>query len=344
MKKVIAVLIALAMVLSMSVMAFAGFHELIYSPSECGKEKNGAECTKEDWDKAINLSSLQIEDFANFSKYINIRINIDEMGYVNEESGEYATWEEAWKLYLTYVVMFANEDTSGAVKQIIGIVKDGYVSVGDAISIISEVAKDNPGGDGNTGDISGILSGVFEAIKDMLPKDKEPEVTADQYAEELAELINSGAAFEDITKKIGDDLESGKIVVKQIPDIAKAVSEKVEAGEIENNETVQKILDFFKNFGGEGGSDFPSFGDITLPWDNGNSESGSFLDTIMGIIGSIGDLFNPTPDEPSDPSNPSDPGDTTIPDTGDVSFVAVAAVAAVAGAALVLTRKKSDAE
>lgn len=87
---------------------------------------------------------------------------------------------------------------------------------------------------------------------------------------------------------------------------------------------------------------------------------GGFLDTILGILGSIGDMLfggdsgsdTPTTD-PSDDENlwGDDSGDmwgddsssgSTIPDTGDTTVFAVAAVALVAGAALVMTRKKNE--
>lgn len=334
MKKLIAVLIALAMVLSMSVMAFAGFNG-VKSPAEIVNDP-------EDYNRAATLDDIQINDIQYLKK---ARDDMREQGIYNKDAFTFMTWDEAWDAYYDYVLANVSSDPMTAVTEIIGSVTDGYVQPGDAIAKVGETIMGGAGGDGQEGDLSGIVDQIIGSITGG---DKEPEVSADAYADELAELINSGAAFEDITKKIGDDLANGKIVANQIPDIAKAVSEKVEAGEIENNETVQKILDFMEGLGGgEGGFEFPDFGDIKLPWDNDNSSSGSFLDTILGIIGSIGDLFNPsTPDDPTPgPGSNEEPGTTDpIPDTGDVSFVAVAAVAAVAGAALVLTRKKNDAE
>lgn len=341
MKRLIAVLIALAMVLSMSVMAFAEYNG-VKSPADITIEQVA---TQEDYDKALSLENWQLEDYRKFGKYIDINKAIKAQGIYEKEDGSLMNWDEAWQAYYVYVLQNVGTDPQTAVTEIVNIVKDGYVPAGDAIAIAGETIMGGAGGDGESGDLSETISGIIDQITGG---NKEPEVSADAYADELAELINSGAAFEDITKKIGDDLANGKIVANQIPDIAKAVSEKVEAGEIENNETVQKILDFMEGLGGgEGGFEFPDFGDIKLPWDNDNSSSGSFLDTILGIIGSIGDLFNPsTPDDPTPgPGSNEEPGTTDpIPDTGDVSFVAVAAVAAVAGAALVLTRKKNDAE
>lgn len=337
MKKLIAVLIALAMVLSMSVMAFAEFAG-VKSPVE-------AAGSQDDYEKALSLEDWQINDYANWWNIIDGRKKIEDQGIYTKEDGSLMTWEEAWQAYYSYVLQNAASDPQIAITEIMAIISDGYVSAGDAIAIAGETVMGGIGGDGESGDLSGVVDQIIGGITGG---DKEPEVSADAYADELAELINSGAAFEDITKKIGDDIASGKIVTNQLPDIAKAISAKVEAGEIENNETVQKILDFMEGLGGESGIEFPDFGDIKLPWDNDNSSSGNFLDTILGIIGSIGDLFNPSedPEEPTPGlSGDEEPGTTDpIPDTGDVSFVAVAAVAAVAGAAFILTRKKNDAE
>lgn len=335
MKKIIAVLIALAMVLSMSVMAFAAFAG-VKSPAEAA---NG---TEENYRNACSLEDWQIEDYANWWQYIEIRQEIEKQGIYTKEDGSVMTWEEAWSAYYAYVLQNATSDPTNAVAEIMAMIKGGYIQPGDAIAKAGEVIMGGIGGDGENGDLSGIVDKIIGGITGG---DKEPEVTADQYADELTALINSGASFDEIAKKIGEDIANGKIVANQIPDIVNIISSRVESGEIENNETVQKIIDFMKGLGsGEGGIEFPDFGEITLPWDNGNSESGSFLDTILGIIGSIGDIFNPSNPDPDDPSNNGNNGNNTIPDTGDVSFVAVAAVAAVAGAAFVLTRKKSDAE
>lgn len=98
--------------------------------------------------------------------------------------------------------------------------------------------------------------------------------------------------------------------------------------------------------GGEGGE---------LPEDDETAgDDGDLLNTILGILGSIGDMIfgggEETPNEPSDGddafpddnANPDDDGDDLISDTGDTTVLSVAAVALVAGAALALTRKKSE--
>lgn len=87
-----------------------------------------------------------------------------------------------------------------------------------------------------------------------------------------------------------------------------------------------------------------------------SDSSSSFLDTILGVLGGLGDILfgdggEGSTEEPSDDNDdpwgddqPADDNnnDSQVSDTGDTSVVAVATVALVAGAALVLTRKKSE--
>ena len=98
--------------------------------------------------------------------------------------------------------------------------------------------------------------------------------------------------------------------------------------------------------------------DENLPEDEEATDDTDFLNTILGILGSIGDMIfgggSDTPDDPStdEPSTDDTWGDgdadtngdddNLVSDTGDTTVISVAAVALVAGAALVLTRKKSE--
>lgn len=344
MKKIIAILVALAMVLSMSVLAFAEFNG-VKAPDEI-QYVNG----QEDYDEAA-LKNWDLEDYGNWWRQIDARKDIKAQGIYTKDDGSLMNWEESWKAYYVYVLQNASSDMGTAATEIVSIVQEGYIPAGDAISIAGETVMGGIGGDGGSGDLSGVID---ELLGTITGGNQDPEISTPDYVDELAELINNGASFDEITQKISDDIASGKIVVSQLPDIANELTERVTSGEIAGNETVQQILGFLKGLGSGsegGGSKFPSFGDITLPWDNDNSSSGSFLDTLLGIIGSIGDLFNPSDDPEENPgtSDPSDEfsgddnmGEGENPDTGDISFVAVAAVAAVAGAALILTRKKND--
>lgn len=92
-----------------------------------------------------------------------------------------------------------------------------------------------------------------------------------------------------------------------------------------------------------------------LEEDEDEDSSSSFLDTILGVLGGLGDILfgggGETPEEPTDDNNDpwggeeptsGDNNGSQVPNQGDTSVVAVATVALVAGAALVLTRKKSE--
>lgn len=327
MKKLIAVLVALAMVLSMSVMAFAEYAGC-KSPSEiCNGE--------EEWNKAISLSDWELADYANYWKYIDIKNAIDNQGIYTDENGNYMSYSEANTAYAVYVIANVTESPADAITEVVNMVSNGDVAIGDVIQSVGNGIMGGIGGDGESGDLSGVLDQIIGSIGGG---NTDPEVSTEAYVEELKVMINSGASFDEVTQKISDDLGSGYIVISQLPEIAELLMAEIDMGNIEDNETVQQIIEFIDGLGGEGGIQFPDFGDIQLP-DIGGSSSGSFLDTILGIIGGIGDLFGGENSDEKDPT-PNEP----IPDTGDVSFVAVAAVAAVAGAAFVLTRKKEDAE
>lgn len=379
MKKVIAVLIALAMVLSMSVMSFAAFNG-VKSPADILLENNIPENDYESvWNNAIALGPDQLLDMDNFWKFIAVHKAVKEQNIYASTDGYLLNWTEAWKAYTTYVASQLGTDASGAAQEIVAIVQGGYVPVGDVISIVGQAIMGGIGGDGNEGDLSGIISDLIDKITNG--GNAEGQVTSEAYVDELVELLKANTSFEDITKKIGEDLASGKIVVKQIPEITSGLRAKIEAGELDDNETVQKIVTFLEGLGNAlpdikdpslpditlPSVSLPDFSDITLPGGDDNSALGGFVDVILGIIGTISDIFNPDKDDdpPSggdddppfddgdgdnfgdvDGNDPGDDDGTTdpIPDTGDVSFVAVAAVAAVAGVAFVLTRKKSDAE
>ena len=87
---------------------------------------------------------------------------------------------------------------------------------------------------------------------------------------------------------------------------------------------------------------------------HGADGAGGFLDTILGVLGGLGDiLFGGGGDTSEDPTDDNDDvwgdeesttnsGDSQVPNQGDTAVISVATIALVAGAALVLTRKKSE--
>lgn len=145
------------------------------------------------------------------------------------------------------------------------------------------------------------------------------------FAENSTDVEKLAAAAEQITA----GLESMGIVLPEIPELPELP-------------------------GGEGNE-----GDGNLPEDEEATDDTDFLNTILGILGSIGDMiFGSGDDSTGGDDTTGDDGDDTwgdgdadadagdgddlISDTGDTTVISVAAVALVAGAALVLTRKKSE--
>lgn len=182
------------------------------------------------------------------------------------------------------------------------------------------------------------VSGVIDTVGKVIPDQVEPAdpVTSEAEAQKIVNMINEGKPASEITSTITNDIKSGAIDIEMIPDIAELVANSSQLDP--EDETAKAIINFLKGLGsGEGGFELPDFGDINLPIDIGGSEGGSFLDTILGILGGLFGGGNG-----GNGGNGGWGNGGSNPDTGDVSFVAVAAIAAVAGAALVLTRKKSD--
>lgn len=129
-----------------------------------------------------------------------------------------------------------------------------------------------------------------------------------------------------------------------------AAAEKIEAGLADMGIVLPEMPELPELPGGEGDGE----GGELVPDEEPTDDTG-FLNTILGILGSIGDMiFGSGDDEPTggngddgEPWEPeggnTDPDDENLaPNTGDTTVISVAAVALVAGAALVLTRKKSE--
>lgn len=181
------------------------------------------------------------------------------------------------------------------------------------------------------------------------------------YALLLGEAATDPLAMVDVVAEIAGDITSGAIdmdtFTSVLPEAAKIVGSDLVDQMVWG---VESLLNMDLNSDGYIGKPDGSLDDAPLPEDpedGGDSILSGLLDTILGILGSIGDLLfggssggnEPTTD-PSDDNLWGDDGDlwgddgssSTIPDTGDTTVFAVAAVALAAGAALVLTRKKSE--
>ncbi len=186
------------------------------------------------------------------------------------------------------------------------------------------------------------------------------------YVVLLGEATTNPTAVITVVPEIAGNVTSGEIdmdtFTSAFPEAAKTVG-----GDVVNQIVwgVEELLSSDLNSDGYVGKPDGSIDDGQLPEeDEGNAgggfDIGGLLDTVLGILGTIGDLLfggsgggDTPPSEPGDDDedlwgddgddNWGDDGDgSTIPDTGDTTVFAVAAVALAAGAALVMTRKKSE--
>lgn len=185
------------------------------------------------------------------------------------------------------------------------------------------------------------------------------------YVVLLGEATTNPTAVITVVPEIAGNVTNGEIdmdtFTSAFPEAAKTVG-----GDVVNQIVwgVEELLSTDLNSDGYVGKPDGSIDDGKLPdEDEGNAgggfDIGGLLDTVLGILGSIGDLLfggsgDPGTTDPSDPGDEDDSlwdeedpwdseGDSsTIPDTGDTTVFAVAAVALAAGAALVMTRKKSE--
>lgn len=207
---------------------------------------------------------------------------------------------------------------------------------------------------------------AFAEGEDLAPvKPTDPAELGVYYAELLNAEDSDPAA---VAQMVLDDLiiaegDEGIYTVEDLPvvlaafaenstDMEKlaAAAEQIEAGLTSMGIVLPEIDDVLPPPSGEDE-------ESTLPEDEEPTDDTGFLNTILGILGSIGDMiFGGGDDTPTD-DPAGDNGDDTwgdgdadtngddddlVSDTGDTTVISVAAVALVAGAALVLTRKKSE--
>lgn len=212
-------------------------------------------------------------------------------------------------------------------------------------------------------DGDGYLGDPAEGIVYFPTDSTDVEAWTTYYVIILGEAVTNPAAVATVVPEIAGNVISGDIdmdtFTSAFPEAAKTVG-----GDVVNQIVwgVEELLSTDLNSDGYIGKPDGSLDDAELPEDDTDSSgSGSFLsgllDTVLGILGSIGDLLfggsgSDTPTTtPSDDDLWGDGGDdawgddgdtSAIPDTGDTTVFAVAAVALAAGAALVMTRKKSE--
>ena len=193
-------------------------------------------------------------------------------------------------------------------------------------------------------------------------KPTDPTELGVYYAELLNAEDSDPAA---VAQMMLDDLitgegDEGVYTITDLPTVLAAFAENVE--DIEKlAAAVEQIEAGLANMGVV----LPDLGDVLppsgegdegeeLPDDETAGGAEDLLNTILGILGSIGDMIfgggdsgdagdeGTTDDAWGDDTTEDGDSDDLISDTGDTTVLSVAAVALVAGAALVLTRKKSE--
>ena len=208
---------------------------------------------------------------------------------------------------------------------------------------------------------------AFAEGEDLAPvKPTDPAELGVYYAELLnAEDSDPVAVATEILNDLDTGDGEGIYTVEDLPVVLEAFVENVDDANADKLlVAVEQITAGLESMG----IVLPEFDDIlpppsgedeesTLPEDEEPTDDTGFLNTILGILGSIGDMiFGGGDDTPTD-DPAGDNGDDTwgdgdadtngddddlVSDTGDTTVISVAAVALVAGAALVLTRKKSE--
>ncbi len=210
-----------------------------------------------------------------------------------------------------------------------------------------------------------VMSFAVFAEGEEVVKPTDPAELGVYYAELLNAEDSDPAA---VAQMVLDDLimgegDEGVYTVEDLPtvlaafaenstDVEKlaAAAEQITAGLTDMGIVLPELDDVLPPPSGEG--------EENLPEDEEPTDDTDFLNTILGILGSIGDMiFGGGSDDPSGDDPAGDNGDDAwgdgdadtngddddlVSDTGDTTVISVAAVALVAGAALVLTRKKSE--
>lgn len=191
------------------------------------------------------------------------------------------------------------------------------------------------------------------------PEATDVEGWTEYYAALLGKATTDPAAMGEVVAEIADTVINNDVDMETFktafPEAAKIVG-----GDLVNQVVwgVESLLSMDLNADNYIGKPTAGEDNGELPEDpNEGGATGGFdindlLNTVLGFLGTIGDLIfggggdtPPVEEEPTDPWGDDNTGNddgSTIPDTGDTTVFAVAAVALAAGAALVMTRKKSE--
>lgn len=144
---------------------------------------------------------------------------------------------------------------------------------------------------------------AFAADKPTDPND------VDAWTAYYTEVLQDAdpTAIAGIVSDIRADIDTGVVTQETVTAALPAAAQAV------GGETAQVVVDGILDLLGIE-TTTGDIGDITLPSDGG-SESGGFIDSILGILGSIGDIIFGGGDEPADPEETTEPED----DWGDGS-------------------------
>lgn len=229
-------------------------------------------------------------------------------------------------------------------------------------------------------DISGIIDSIINGGGETpsLPEVSMPEidlsnVTPEQAATVISVMQRAGASKEEIQATLDQMLADGQIpqeaydTLKAALDAAPETSTNAPVVSDEQvGEAAQKIIDALKQAGvtndqmqdvvdqlyERGIIPQNVYDEITRRINESEnttaaSNEGGIGGFISGIVDKIKDLFGQGGDDSNNPGGGDDANSGNYEGkepTGDTAILSVAAVAAVAGVALVLTRKKKDAE
>ena len=354
MKKIIAVVITIAMVMTMGITAFA-----IECPSTFGTEKT-VDTTSSDWISAYSADTTWVQAWGQYimeegvSKVYRSEISQDDLNAaVVKQIEDGNVSKDTINTALQGIIDYT-DSTSWSEKK-----KNGYKE--SVAALQTAVAAANEPADSGSGDSGSGDSGSTD------------KYTAEEYGKKIVDAIANGDSATTIASMVVTDLMGGKLDPTTIPDVISYVSENAPD---DGSDTASGVLEFLENLvgniGGDGGDFDPSSlipggtdGGIELP------DLGGLGDLLGGFdLSSIGSLVSGIPiigpiiagllgvDDGGDNGSgggsnsndntwgDSDSGsgfdDFSNNDTGDMSFIAVGAVALVAGAALVLTRKKNE--
>lgn len=327
MKKILAVVLSLAMILSMTVSSFA----------------------------AAPLSTNTEADWAEYFTEVYTSDVLDAEGQANALVVSVTMTEDVDMLLRALKTAIGNAEDAGVDTTETNLI---------LADILAEYDLNLEQGLGEDIDGDGYLGDPAKGIVYVPTDATDVEAWTTYYTILLGEAATNPTAVATVVSEIAGNVINSDIDMDTFTSAFPAAASAV-GGDVVNQIVwgVEDLLSTDLNSDGYVGKPDGSIDDGQLPEED-ESEGGSggflsgLLDTVLGILGTIGDLlFGGDSDSDTPTTDPSDDDDlwddeddmwgddsdtSAIPDTGDTTVFAVAAVALVAGAALVMTRKKNE--